>query len=49
MRQIKARTDHITIPFLISFDERFSEYEHALERAGIFLVVLPKDILNRLK
>ena len=49
-RQVKKRSyaglDPVTKPILLTFDERFTEYQHAFIRAGINLIILPKLYLN---
>lgn len=55
IRQIKKRMNKYRddIHVLLSFDERFSKYEHALQTANIYLVIIPieivKDYLNHMK
>jgi len=50
IRQIKARPAPSTgIKFLVSFDERFSDYFEAGKTAGFFIVVLPKDLIPEMR
>lgn len=50
-RQIKKREvlNKNMPPILISFDERFKEYDSACKKANIKLIVLPKEMLNKMK
>ncbi|MBT3298249.1 hypothetical protein HN385_04945 [archaeon] len=50
IKQIKARIKNVTPkPILLSFDEHFSEFIPALERAGIDMVILPKQLWDNPK
>jgi len=51
MRQIKTRVRKTPLGFyiLMSFDKRFEEYSEAMKRAGIPLVILPEEILNKMQ